>query len=108
MRGKQISPTLVAFDPLRSDLFKWTGDGDDRWYEFDSRLAHKEALRERNAAARQLRKEGHTVTCWTLPAQLRTLGGIGTGNPLIEEVISVYFYQVVVDSDEESFRKATL
>ena len=74
------------FNPLNFG-FTWTADN---WYNFDHEAAHKEALKARNAMARKLRKEGHKVSCFSLPNQLVSRGGIGSGHPHIELVINSY------------------
>lgn len=67
--------------------FRWTIDG---WYEFDRRAAHRAALAARNVEARRLRAAGRVVKTWTVSGNLITKGGIGSGFPHIEEVVSIY------------------
>jgi len=74
------------FNPLHFG-FTWTSDG---WYEFDHVATHKAARAARDAEARRLRKAGHKVRCWTNNNQLVSQGGIGSGKPHIELIVSVY------------------
>lgn len=74
------------FNPIKYG-FEWTLDG---WYSWDSKAAHKAALSARNTAAKHLRADGHKVRCFTVRNQLISVGGIGTGRPHIEEVVTVY------------------
>ena len=67
--------------------FTWTDDG---WYRFDHNAAHKAAFLARNARARQLRRSGKKVRMWMLKGQLVSQGGIGSGHPHIELVVTVY------------------
>jgi hypothetical protein len=73
------------FDPIHFG-FEFTAD----WYAFDHKAAHKAALKARNAEAKALRAEGRKVTCFTLPNSLRTMGGIGSGKPQIELLVTAY------------------
>jgi len=74
------------FNPLHFG-FNWTSDG---WYDFDHTSAHKAARAARDTEARRLRKAGHKVRCWTTSGQLVSQGGIGSGKPHIELIVSVY------------------
>lgn len=67
--------------------FQWT---DDDWYEWDRKGAHSDALKARNAEAKQLKADGWEVRKWTLKDQLITRGGIGSGLPEISMVVTVY------------------
>lgn len=60
--------------------FRWIGD----WYEYDGRPAERRAMSARNSRAKELRKQGFTVTMFSMGSQLRSLGGIGSGRPHIE------------------------
>ena len=75
-----------TFNPVRYG-FSWTDDG---WYDWDSKAGHKAALQARNAEVKRLRAEGRRVRCFTLRNQLISLGGIGSGRPHIEEIVTVY------------------
>lgn len=66
--------------------FAWEGD----WYKWDRKAAHRDALRERNAAAKEYRKQGFRVRCFTLSGQLISRGGIGSGRPHIQLLANVY------------------
>lgn len=66
--------------------FTWTAD----WYEWDSKAAHKAALKARNAQAKMLKAQGFKVTTFSLPNQLRTVGGIGSGHPEISLMCNSY------------------
>ena len=71
--------------------FEFTNDGTAYgWYSFDSAAAHKAARKARDARARELRKAGRKVRCSANSGQLITRGGIGTGRPQIEEIVTVY------------------
>lgn len=76
----------LMFNPINYG-FEFTPDG---WYKFDRKAAHKAALSARNAKAKELRKVGKRVVLFTLADQLITRGGIGSGHPQIENVVSVY------------------
>ena len=78
-----------SFNPI-DYTFEWTDD----WYKFDYEESHKMALKARNAKARELRKQGHTVRCFTLKHQRVSRGGIGSGRPHIEQVVNVYMLNV--------------
>ena len=78
-----------TFNPVNYN-WKWTED----WYEWDSKAAHKAALKARNAEAKQLRAEGKVVKCFSNPNQLISRGGIGSGNPHIEVIVNCYGFNV--------------
>lgn len=86
----------VGFNPI-DFCFKWTEASDSLnpndlgWYEWDRKKAHSEALKARNARAKQLKKDGYTVTTFTLSNQLVTRGGIGSGHPQIEAIVNCYY-----------------
>ena len=82
--------TQQRFNPVQYG-FKWTED----WYEFAHKAAHRQALADRNAEAKRLRKAGHVVRVSTDRNQLMSRGGIGSGNPHIELLVSVYSLDVV-------------
>ena len=73
------------FSPIQFG-FEWTED----WYTFDSAAAHKQARKARDARVRELRAQGRTVRCFSMSGQLVTRGGIGSGHPQIEQIVSVY------------------
>ncbi len=78
--------TQATYNPI-DFCFAWTEDG---WYSWDGKAAHKAALAARNAEARKLRKEGRQVFTFSLPDQLISRGGIGSGRPHIEHFVTVY------------------
>ena len=75
----------LTFSPIDYG-FEWTHD----WYEWDSKAAHKAARRDRDNQAKELLAQGKTVRKFSLGKQLVSRGGIGSGHPHIELVISVY------------------
>lgn len=76
-----------TFNPIDFS-FRWTDDGS--WYEWDRTAAHKTALAARNKEATRLRKAGFQVSCFSLPNQFMSKGGIGSGQAHIEAVVNVY------------------
>lgn len=89
-----------SFNPADFE-FQWTQDGTQYgWYEWDREAAHKAAKRERDAAARAARKQGFEAKCWSNSGQLITRGGIGSGRPEIEMVVTVF--HVTISEPEPS------
>lgn len=80
-----MASTQHMFSPI-SFGFEFTND----WYSFDSKAAHRDALKARNAFAKEQKAMGRRVYNFSLPNQLITRGGIGSGHPQIEVVVSVY------------------
>ena len=76
-----------GYNPIDFD-FEWTDDG---WYKWDGKSAHKKALKARNDEAKRLKKEGYTVTKFTLKDQLVRRGGIGSGHPEIDHIVTCYY-----------------
>ena len=68
--------------------FKWTDD--DRMYEWDRTEAHKQARAARNKRAKELRAKGKHVTSFSLSGQLISRGGIGSGNPHCDFIVTAY------------------
>lgn len=66
--------------------FNWT----ENWYEWDRTAAHREALKARNARARELRRQGRKVDTFVLAGQTLTLGGINSGHPEIDLCVNAY------------------
>jgi hypothetical protein len=64
----------------------WTED----WYDWDSKKAHSEAMKARNARAKELEASGHRVKKYSSPKALMSRGGIGSGHPHIEVFCTVY------------------
>jgi hypothetical protein len=83
--------STVTFDPIKYG-FRWTND----WYEYDGKPAEDAAKAARDDYAKQLRKEGKTVKKRTTGKNLRSMGGIGSGNPHIELVVPM-FHVIVVE-----------
>lgn len=75
------------FSPLDTEHFAWTEDG---WYSYDPKAAHKAALKARNARAKALEAMGYRVHKTTFPNQLVRRGGIGSGKPDVDFVVSAY------------------
>lgn len=67
--------------------FRFTDDG---WYEFDSAAAHKAAKAARDEFAKEQKAAGRAIRKFTLPHQLISRGGIGSGKPHIELVVTCY------------------
>jgi len=78
--------TQRTFNPINYG-FEFTADG---WYKFDRKDATAKARKARDTEARELKAEGYTVRKWSEPNQLITRGGIGSGHPQIEEVVTVF------------------
>lgn len=79
-----------TFNPVNY-FWTWTSD----WYEWDSAAAHKAAMKERNAEAAKLVKAGKRVKKWSHAGSLMSRGGIGSGKPHIEVVVTVYGFNVL-------------
>ena len=77
--------TQHHFNPINY-LFRWT----EEWYEWDAPAAHKAAVKARDALAKQLKAEGKKFYKGSDPRQLVSVGGIGSGHPHIEQVVTVY------------------
>ena len=60
------------------------------WYKWDRTRAHKLALRDRNKLAMTLHRAGKNPVSFSLPGQLITMGGIGSGHPEISLVVRCY------------------
>ncbi|TXH13870.1 MAG: hypothetical protein E6R03_10485 [Hyphomicrobiaceae bacterium] len=87
-----------SYNPADTDYFRWTADElspGAEWYTFDSVSAHAQAKHIRDCRARSLRALSHKVRVWTLRNQRITRGGIGTGKPEIDLVVSVYMLEIV-------------
>jgi len=78
------------FNPINYG-FDWTHD----WYTFDRKAASAEALKERNAFVKKAKAEGRIVRTFSLPNQLITRGGIGSGHPQIEVFVTCYGAEIV-------------
>lgn len=78
--------TQQIFNPI-DYAFSWTDDG---WYTWDSKAAVKHARQARDRAVKQLKADGRTVSKFSLPGQLVRRGGIGSGKPDVEFVVTCY------------------
>ena len=79
-----------TFNPIDFG-FEWTNDG---WYKWDSKEAHKQAMNARNQAAKEAQAKGNQIRRYVCSGQLITKGGIGTGHPEIQNVVTVYCFHV--------------
>lgn len=86
-----MSRTQKTFNPANFN-FAWTDDG---WYEWDHKAAHSAALKARNAEAKALQAQGRRVIKSSLPGQMITRGGIGSGKPEISMFVTVFMVEVV-------------
>lgn len=75
----------LTFNPIHFG-FKWTDD----WYSWDRDAAHREARRARDVKARALKVDGKRVKKFSTRDQLVSVGGIGSGHPHIENIVTVY------------------
>ena len=83
-----------TFNPIDFG-FEWTNDG---WYKWDSKEAHKQAMNARNQAAKEAQAKGNQIRRYVCSGQLITKGGIGTGHPEIQNVVTVYCFHVFIIS----------
>ena len=84
----------TMFNPVNYE-FNWTDDGSEHgWYEWDRAKAHKAALKARNMALKAMRLRDVRATAFSIPDQLITRGGIGSGHPQVEFVVNVYGIQI--------------
>lgn len=67
--------------------FEWISWNDYRW---NRKAAHKAALRARNDEVRRLRREGYTVTTFSLRDQIVSKGGIGSTRAHVEFCVNCY------------------
>ena len=74
------------FNPVDFGGFEWTSD----WYRWDAVAGHREAMRARDAKATILRKAGHRVRSSRGAIQVVARGGVGSGRPHIEFVVTCY------------------
>lgn len=72
--------------------FEWTAcEGFELgWFKFPYEEAIKAARAARDAVAKELKAEGHTVRKVSLGRQLVTRGGLGSGHPEITLEVPVY------------------
>jgi hypothetical protein len=76
----------VLFNPVDFGGFAWTED----WYRWDAAAGHEAARAARDARAGELRRAGHRVRCFALRHQVVSKGGVGSGRPHVEFVVTVY------------------
>ena len=79
-----------TFNPANFE-FAWT----DGWYTWDRKAAHSAALKARNTEAKRLQAQGKRVIKSSLPGQIITRGGIGSGHPEIDLCVTVYMVEAV-------------
>lgn len=79
-----------TFNPIDYG-FTWTNN----WYTFDRKLAHSQALKARNAKAKELKAKDYNVVKSTMRNQLISKGGIGSGKPHIELYVNIYMLKIV-------------
>jgi hypothetical protein len=75
-----------TFNPVNF-CFAWT---DDNWYTWDRQEAHNQARQARDAEAKRLKAQGKRVSKFSMPNQLISRGGIGSGKPHIQLVATCY------------------
>ena len=66
--------------------FQWTDD----WYEWDRDAGHAAARAARAARAKELKARGIRPRLTSIPNQLVSRGGIGSGRPHVEFVATCY------------------
>ena len=79
-----------SFNPVNY-TFQWTGEGEHGWYEWDYDEAHKQAKAARLAERKRLKEKGYKVKFGTHRNSLMSMGGIGSGRPHIQLVVTVYY-----------------
>lgn len=82
--------TTHTFNPV-DYTFCWVDD----WYDWDHTTAHKVAKAARNAMAKTYRASGYRVKCRSSNHNLMSRGGIGSGHPHIEFLVTVYTLEVI-------------
>jgi len=75
----------MIFNPADFN-FTWEGG----WYAWDHDAAHKAARKHRDVAAKEAQGRGQKVSKFRLPNQLITRGGIGSGRPHIDLMVTCY------------------
>lgn len=75
-----------VFSPHHTAAFQWIDD----WYEYDPKEGKRLAMKARNDAAKRAKQDGYAVKKFSLPNQLVSLGGIGSGHPHIELFVTAY------------------
>jgi hypothetical protein len=93
-----------SFNPVDFG-FEWDGD----WYKFDGPTANEAAKKARDAFAKKCKDQGIKVKKSTDRNQLMSKGGIGSGRPHIEVVVTVFHATILEDADlEKAFEIAWL
>ena len=93
-RGRADRTAIMAttfeksFNPMRYN-FTWTADN---WYAFDYAAAHAAAKAARDEEARALKAEGYAVKKRSRGNCLMSVGGIGSGHPQIDMIVTVYSF----------------
>ena len=73
--------------------FQWTSPTAEDpmgWYKWDSKVAHRSALQDRNKYVMTLHRKGKNPVSFSLQNQLITRGGIGSGHSEINLVVTCY------------------
>lgn len=79
-------PQQYTYSPI-DFFFCWTPDG---WYSWDKTAATKRARKERDELAKEFKNKGRSVQKFSLPHQLVRRGGIGSGHPEIDQVVTCF------------------
>jgi hypothetical protein len=83
--------TQHSFSPI-DYTFKWDGNG---WYDYDEDAGKVLAKKDRDDYAAELKRDGYKVRKSVRKNNLRSKGGIGSGNPHIELVVPSFLVTVV-------------
>ena len=75
-----------TFNPV-DFCFSWTTDG---WYTWDGKAARSAAMAARAKLVKQLKAQGKTPRLSSSPGALISRGGIGSGRPHVEFVVTVF------------------
>lgn len=95
MNAEQIAKDIAEQVSARGHA-QWTVDAVELGFVFDGagwyalKATDKDALKFRNKVSNLLRKAGLHVVGFSLPGQLRSKGGIGSGQPHIEVYTTCY------------------
>ena len=85
----------VVYNPI-DFTFRWTPPEDESnrfdvgWYEWDYEEAHRLAQKKRDEDWHRLKAQGHKVRRYSTKNQRMRRGGLGTGHPQIDLVVTVY------------------
>ena len=89
---KESEMPQIIYNPADYE-FEWTSPTPEKpmgWYKWDSKVAHRLALRDRNKNVKLLRENGTNPVSFSLKDQLITRGGIGSGHSEISLVVTCY------------------